>query len=57
MPEKLSGVDIAAVREHSITSRRTRVHVIVCHDLDAHSHSFTRCSALLTECPRRFWKR
>lgn len=39
MPEKLSGVDIAAVREHSITSRRTRVHVIVCHDLDAHSHS------------------
>ena len=27
------------MREHSITSRRTRVHVIVCHDLDARSHS------------------
>lgn len=26
--------DISAVREHSITSRRTRVHVIICHDLD-----------------------
>jgi len=32
-------VDIVAAREHSITSRRTRVHVIVCHDLDARSHS------------------
>lgn len=32
-------VDIVAVREHSITSRRTRVHVIVCHDLDAKSNS------------------
>jgi hypothetical protein len=31
--------DITAVREHSISSRRTRVHVIVCHDLDAQSHS------------------
>jgi hypothetical protein len=28
-------VDITAVREHSIGSRRTRAHVIVCHDLDA----------------------
>jgi hypothetical protein len=27
--------DITAVREHSIGSRRTRAHVIVCHDLDA----------------------
>jgi hypothetical protein len=27
-------VDISAVREHSISSRRTRVHVIMCHDLD-----------------------
>jgi len=26
--------DIAAAREHSISSRRTRVHVIMCHDLD-----------------------
>lgn len=33
------GVDIVAVREHSIVSRRTRVHVIVCHDLDAKSNS------------------
>ena len=39
MPGKPPGVDILAVREHSITSRRTRVHVIVCHDLDARSHS------------------
>ena len=31
--------DISAVREHSIGSRRTRVHVIVCHDLDARAHS------------------
>ncbi len=33
------GVDLVAAREHSITSRRTRVHVIVCHDLDAKSRS------------------
>ncbi|HVC52557.1 MAG TPA: hypothetical protein VND87_11095 [Stellaceae bacterium] len=39
MPGKPPGVDILAVREHAITSRRTRVHVIVCHDLDARSHS------------------
>jgi hypothetical protein len=39
MPEKPPGVDIVAVREHSVTSRRTRVHVTVCHDLDARSHS------------------
>jgi hypothetical protein len=39
MPEKPPGIDIVAVREHSITSRRTRVHVIVCHDLDARPHS------------------
>jgi len=31
--------DITAAREHSITSRRTRVHVIVCHDLDIRSRS------------------
>ena len=35
----ISKADITAVREHSIGSRRTRVHVIVCHDLDARSHS------------------
>jgi len=32
-------VDIVAAREHSITSRRTRVHVIVCHDLNARAHT------------------
>ena len=31
--------DITAVREHSISSRRTRVHVIVCHDLNAKSRT------------------
>jgi hypothetical protein len=30
---------MAAAREHSISSRRTRVHVIVCHDLDTRSRS------------------
>jgi len=39
MPEKPPGVDIVAVREHSITSRRTRVHVIVCHNLDTRAHA------------------
>src|SRR6266581_1664534 len=39
MPEKPPGVDIVAVREHSITSRRTRVHVIVCHNLDERAHT------------------
>jgi len=33
MIEKVPTVDIVAAREHSITSRRTRVHVIICHDL------------------------
>ena len=33
--------DISAAREHSIGSRRTRVHVIVCHDLDSKSHSLS----------------
>lgn len=40
MPQTQTGPDIVAVREHSITSRRTRVHVIVCHDLDARSRTF-----------------
>jgi len=39
MATKPAGVDIVAAREHSITSRRTRVHVIVCHDLNARAHS------------------
>jgi hypothetical protein len=37
--DKPPAVDIVAAREHSVTSRRTRVHVIVCHDLNARSHS------------------
>jgi len=32
-------VDIVAAREHSITSRRTRAHVIVCHDLNSKFHT------------------
>src|SRR5437899_10686154 len=39
MADKPTAVDIIAAREHSITSRRTRVHVIVCHDLNARAHS------------------
>ena len=39
MPEKPQAVDIVAAREHSIASRRTRAHVIVCHDLNARAHS------------------
>src|SRR5260370_1434800 len=39
MADKPPAVDIVAAREHSITSRRTRVHVIVCHDLNARAHS------------------
>jgi hypothetical protein len=39
MTDKPSAVDIVATREHSITSRRTRAHVIICHDLNARAHS------------------
>jgi len=39
MAAKPFGADIVAAREHSITSRRTRVHVIVCHDLNARAHT------------------
>lgn len=39
MIEKPMGVDLVAAREHSITSRRTRVHVIVCHDLHTRAHT------------------
>jgi hypothetical protein len=38
-PRPQTAADIVAVREHSISSRRTRVHVIVCHDLDQRSHT------------------
>src|SRR6266478_10162462 len=36
---KTHTVDIVAAREHSTTSRRTRAHVIVCHDLNARAHT------------------
>src|SRR5882672_2673311 len=39
MAQQPVGVDMVAAREHSITSRRTRVHVIICHDLNARAHS------------------
>ena len=39
MGSRPPGVDIVAAREHSITSRRTRVHVIVCHDVNARAHT------------------
>jgi hypothetical protein len=39
MSEKPMGVDLVAAREHSITSRPTRVHVIVCHDLHTRAHT------------------
>ena len=39
MSDKPQGIDIVAVREHSITSRRTRVHVIICHNLDERAHT------------------
>lgn len=34
--------DISAVREHSVGSRRTRCHVIVCHDLDHRTKSLVQ---------------
>jgi len=34
-----SAAEIEAVREHAINSRRTRVHVIVCHDLNERAHT------------------
>lgn len=39
MTDKPPAVDIVAAQEHSIISRRTRVHVIVCHDLNAGAHT------------------
>jgi hypothetical protein len=39
MTDKPPAADIVAAQEHSITSRRTRVHVIVCHDLNARAHT------------------
>jgi len=38
-PRPQTGAEIVAARDHSITSRRTRVHIIVCHDLDVRAHT------------------
>jgi hypothetical protein len=35
-------VDISAAREHSVSSRRTRVHVVMCHDLDYRTKSLVQ---------------
>lgn len=43
--------DITAVHEHSIGSRRTRVHVIVCHDLDAKRRDLMGLFRLAGEYP------
>ena len=41
MSDGPGGIDIAitAAREHTTTSRRTRAHVIVCHDLNTKSRT------------------
>ena len=39
MSDSPPAVDVVAAREHAISSRRTRVHVIVCHDLNARAHT------------------
>lgn len=38
-PRPQTAPEIVAVREHSIVSRRTRVHVIICHNLDERAHT------------------
>ena|ERR1700736_1289982 len=37
MTGRSNNIDLAAAKEHSISSRRTRAHVIICHDLDIRS--------------------
>ena len=41
MSDNQRGIDIAiaAAREHTTTSRRTRAHVILCHDLNIKSRT------------------
>src|SRR5262245_50463749 len=39
MSDRPPTADIVAGREHAITSRRTSVHVIVCHDLNTRAHT------------------
>ena len=38
-PASPKAAEMAAVREHSVGSRRTRAHVIICHDLNERAHS------------------
>ena len=38
-PRAPTAAEIVAVREHAIGSRRTRVHIIVCHNLDERAHT------------------
>lgn len=46
MTDKPTAVDIVAAREHAISSRRTRVHVIVCHDLNRKSRTLLELFSL-----------
>ena len=46
------GVDVAAAREHTTTSRRTRAHVIICHDLNSKSRSLLDLFLLATTVDR-----
>jgi hypothetical protein len=39
MTDQALALDLAAAREHSIASRRTRAHVIICHSLDTKSRT------------------
>ena len=39
MSDRSPTVDVVAAREHAINARRTCVHVIVCHDLNARAHT------------------
>jgi hypothetical protein len=39
MTYKPPAVDIVAAREHAISSRRTRAHVILCHNLHGKTRS------------------
>jgi hypothetical protein len=39
MSNKPPTADLVAAREHAIASRRTRAHVIICHNLDGKSRS------------------
>ena len=46
MVEKPPSVDIAAAREHTTTSRRTRAHVVICHSLNTKSRTLIELFSL-----------